>query len=38
MSQKDWFIETILPFSKDSVLTDLSNSIKNSQIYEAFET
>ena len=25
-------------FSKDSFLTDLSNSIKNSQIYEAFET
>ena len=25
-------------FSKDSFLTELSNSIKNSQSYEAFET
>ena len=25
-------------FSKDSFLTDLSNSIENSQCYEAFET
>ena len=36
MNRKNWFIDT--SFSKDSFLTDLSNSIENSQCHEAFET
>ena len=38
-NQKKRLIDTDYnSFSKDSFLTELSNSIKNSQSYEAFET